>query len=591
MTYVNPTLIGRVRHVLGSQVTVQLDPMLAGVAPVYRGELQSVGQIGSIVRFPQGLIDVVATVTLVGIAELTRPPEPLNAIQAGERWIQTQLLGEIDRASGTFTRGISSYPGLDDEVHFTVDADLKAIYPNAGDRWIRLGRHAASKAIGVTLNAGSLVTRHSAVVGSTGAGKTSAVATIVQSFTDGSWPSANVVVIDSHGEYAQALEGSASVRSVLGEHESRLEVPYWALPAEGILRALAGVEPGASTLRAFEALVLDERLNFLSDCEWLDLDPATITPDTPIPFDIRRVWYQLDRRNRETRLVKADPSTERLVAEGDPSTLRSAEFEPYAPAGGAPFQAPTYGTYGSVPELLRNGLKDPRLSFLTDVPDQQSHDPLPARLSEWLGGDKPVSVLDFSGVPIESTDLAVGVVLQLIFEVALRTRSGEEGVGRPRPVLIVLEEAHRYLAEASAEVTRTTVNRIAREGRKYGVGLMLVTQRPSELPETALSQCGTIVALRLSNAADQGRVRSALPDNVSGMAEVLPSLRTGEAIVSGEAIVLPSRVLIDRPSPLPRADDPNLASWRSPATPPAVRVAIERWRGSFEQAGDTPSGD
>lgn len=577
----NPTLIGRVRHVLGSQVTVQLDDQLAGVAPVFRGELQSVGQIGSLVRIPQGLIDLVATVTLVGIAELTRPPEPTNAIQAGERWLQIQLLGEIDRATGTFGRGVSSYPGLDDEVHFTVVEDLAAIYPAPANEWIRLGTHAASRSIGVTLDAGRLVTRHSAVVGSTGAGKTSAVATIVQSFANGDWPSANVVVIDSHGEYARALDDHASVRSVLGTGANELKVPYWALPAVDILRAFASVEPGPTVLKAFESLVVQERLKFLATCSWLELDPATVTPDTPIPFDIYEVWYRLDRDNRETRSVKGDPATERLVAEGNAASLKSAEFETYAPAGGSPFQAPTYGLYSSVPELLRNGLKDPRLGFLRDMPTPtDAEDPLPSRLNEWLGGEKPISVLDFSGVPIESTDLAVGVVLQLIFEVAIRTRAGEDGIGRPRPVLVVLEEAHRYLSEGSAEAARISVNRIAREGRKYGVGLMLVTQRPSELPDTALSQCGTLIALRLSNSADQARIRSALPDNVSGLAEALPSLRTGEAIVSGEAIVLPSRVLIDRPDPLPQAEDPDLMSWRVPTTVPTVSVAIERWRGS-----------
>ena len=581
MTDSNPTLIGRVRHVLGSQVTVQLDDQLAGVAPVFRGELQSVGQIGSLVRLPQGLIDLVATVTLVGIAEITKPPEPANAMQAGERWLQVQLLGEIDRATGAFARGVSTYPGLDDEVHFTVREDLATIFPPARETWIRLGTHAASRSIGVTLDAGRLVTRHSAVVGSTGAGKTSAVATIVQAFTDDQWPSSNVVVIDSHGEYAQALDGRASVRSVRGSGDKALRVPFWALPAVDILRAFTGVDPGASVLKAFESLVLQERLNFLAACSWLTLDAATVTADTPIPFDLRRVWYQLDRDNRETRGVRGDASTERLVAEGDPTVLKSAEFEPYAPAGASPFQAPTYGLYARVPELLRNGLKDPRLEFLRDVPDPAgSEDPLPAHISDWLGGTKPISVLDFSGVPIDSTDLAVGVVLQLIFEVATRTRTGEEGIGRPRPVLIVLEEAHRYLSEGSAEAARTSVNRIAREGRKYGVGLMLVTQRPSELPDTALSQCGTLIALRLSNSADQARVRSALPDNVSGLAEALPSLRTGEAIVSGEAIVLPSRVLVDLPDPVPEAGDPDLLSWQVPPTIPDVAVAIERWRGS-----------
>ena len=133
-------------------------------------------------------------------------------------------------------------------------------------------------------------------------------------------------------------------------------------------------------------------------------------------------------------------------------------------------------------------------------------------MQEWLGGTQPISVLDFSGVPSTAADLAVGVVLSLLFEVSLRSEPGGPGVGRPSPVLVVLEEAHRYLGDGASALTRDSANRIAREGRKYGIGLLLVTQRPTELPKTALAQCGTLISLRLSNAEDQGAIRAALPD-------------------------------------------------------------------------------
>ncbi len=193
----------------------------------------------------------------------------------------------------------------------------------------------------------------------------------------------------------------------------------------------------------------------------------------------------------------------------------------------------------------------------------------------------PFPFLNFSGVPDVAADLAVGVVLNLIFEVALRTEKGDVGIGRPRPVLIVLEEAHRYLGADASDLARKSANRIAREGRKYGVGLLLVTQRPSELPDTALAQCGTILALRLSNAGDQSTIRAALPDMISGLASVLPSLRTGEALVSGEAVVLPARVMLDLPRPQPDAADPSLATWRKQATTPDVSSALAAWRGTF----------
>lgn len=205
-------------------------------------------------------------------------------------------------------------------------------------------------------------------------------------------------------------------------------------------------------------------------------------------------------------------------------------------------------------------------------------------VQDWLGGDSAISVLDFSGVPSVAADLAVGLVLNLIFEVALRSDS--DGIGRPRPVLVVLEEAHRYLGAGASELTRSSANRIAREGRKYGVGLLLVTQRPSELPDTALAQCGTILALRLSNSEDQSTIRAALPDMISGLASVLPSLRTGEGVVSGESVVLPARVVLDLPRPEPDAADPSLGSWREQPSMPDVSSALAAWRGTFGESGD-----
>ena len=148
--------------------------------------------------------------------------------------------------------------------------------------------------------------------------------------------------------------------------------------------------------------------------------------------------------------------------------------------------------------------------------------------------------------------------------------------------MVVLEEAHRYLGEGATALTRNSANRIAREGRKYGVGLLLVTQRPTELPKTALAQSGTLIALRLSNNEDQGAIRAALPDSVTGLAAVLPSLRTGEAIVSGEAVVLPARMLIDKPDPMPLAEDPSLEPWREEPREPDLAPALAAWRGVYD---------
>src|SRR5690606_25402509 len=263
--------------------------------------------------------------------------------------------------------------------------------------------------------------------------------------------------------------------------------------------------------------------------------------------------------------------------------LKSAQFEPYGPGGTPPHKGPMYGVYGTTPDLLRLGLLDPRLQFFQEPQgDLAGPDPLVGAMQEWLGGDKPVSVLNFYGVPTDAADAAIGVVLNLLLEVALRCEVGGEGIGRPSPVLLVLEEAHRYLGEGASALTRNSANRIAREGRKYGIGLLLVTQRPTELPKTALAQCGTIVALRLSNSEDQGAIKTALPDAIAGLAAVLPSLRTHEAIISGESLVLPARTILDTPDPWPSAEDPSLKPWREDPKVPNVAPALIAWRETYE---------
>jgi len=579
----DPTCIGKVRHVLGATVTVALDDDLAGIAPIYRGQLQPIGQIGSLVRIPQGLVDLIGSVSLVGIAELSGAPAPAENVQRDERWLQIQLLGEIDRATGKFHRGVGAYPGLDDSVHFATAIQLSAIFPAAGKDHLRLGCLAAAEEVPVCLDAAKLVTRHAAIVGSTGSGKTSAVASLLQSFVSGGWKAANIVVIDPHGEYAQALGDSASVRSVLGEGDNRLRVPYWALPALDILKIFVGATGSVTFSNRFSEVVAQARKKFVEDSAWLTLDPSAITADTPVPFDIRPIWHILDSENRETRTSKNDHTTACRTNAGNAQVLQSAVFQPYNPGGQAPHKGPLYDIYGVTPDLLRLGLLSPQLKFFQEpMGTVEGPDPLVDVLQEWLGKARPVSVLDFSGVPGIAADLAIGVILNLLFEVCIRSERGGTGVGRASPVFVVLEEAHRYLGENASALTRNSANKIAREGRKYGIGLMLVTQRPTELPDTALAQCGTLISLRLSNLADQGAIRAALPDTVAGLAAVLPSLRTGEAIVTGEAVVLPARALLTRPNPEPHAEDPSLEPWRVEPTAPDLRASLEQWRGIYE---------
>jgi hypothetical protein len=573
----SPTSIGRVRHVLGATVTVELERELAGVEPLWEGRLQAVGQVGSLVRIPQGPITLIAAVTLVGIAELNQPSPPAFVPQTGDRWLQVQLIGELGGV-GQFHRGVSRYPGLDDEVHFTTSKQLYGIYPGSGRERLSLGRLSAAPDVEVSLDARALVVRHSAVVGSTGSGKTSAVARILQGISLGPFASANVVVIDPHGEYSTALASAVSVRSAIGDGDRLLRVPYWVLPAAEILRAFCGPIESSTINSRFSELCGEARRNYVRGSSWLAADPGTITADSPVPFDISDVWYRLQYENTATFSKAGGNGDPAVEDKGDAASFRPPRFTPYAAGNVAPFKGLQHSHFGNVPERIRARALDDRFRFFREPSSGAADcDPLVEVVDEWLGSDKPVSVLDFSGVPAEAADLAVGAILQTIFEIAVRSRA--DGIGRPRPILFVLEEAHRYLGDGpSVRLARDSANRIAREGRKYGVGLMLVSQRPSELPSTALSQCGTVIALRLSNGSDQGAVKAALPDSLIGLANVLPSLRTGEAVVSGEAITLPSRVRVEMPDPRPDAGDPGLEGWLRPRTKNDLVGALERWR-------------
>jgi hypothetical protein len=504
------------------------------------------------------------------------------------RWLEIELLGEIN-SFGRFSRGVTSYPSLDDPVHFATEEIYAKIFPEPTQEHVAIGRLASvSASQPVTVDLAKFVLRHSAVLGSTGSGKTSAVASLLQSIVAAGLGNANIVVIDPHAEYVAALGAWSEVHSV--HVDGGLLVPYWALGLEDLLKVFAtpgNVEPVPRM--AFAEEVTKERQDFLRSLTDPWLQPEAATVDTPVPFDLREVWFRLDTANRATYPDKPGeppqvPSVDEL---GDAKYLRPTRFTPHSMGNQPPHKGAKYGYYGSVPGRIRGHLADARFRFLTDThPVPGSPDPLPGYIDGWLGRARPISILDFSGIPGDVADVAIGVVLQLLLEVAIHSND-TAGIGRARPVLLVLEEAHRFIGpDASSTLAKSAVERIAREGRKYGLGLMLVSQRPSELSATALAQCGTIVALRLTNPQDQAIVRAALPDSLAGLSELLPSLKTGEAVVSGEAIALPTRIAIRRPSPEPHAADPSLGSWIGDGRSNDVVEAVSRWRSGMRSSGD-----
>lgn len=565
-----PTLLGYVGAVTGSSISVrQYEGVASGIA-IIGGRSYRVGQVGSFVRLPQGYHDLYGIISDVGA---TATPETLvNAQARGERWMKVQLVGEVIEA--TFERGISQYPAINDQVHLVVEEDLGRIYGNADAGQVTIGRLSGAESIPVRVDLDKLITRHSAVLGSTGSGKSTTVTSLLRSLSAGQgegagFPNARVLLIDIHGEYGRALGEVARVFRVNPlEGEFPLYVPYWALDLADLLAFLLG-KTDEKALTAIQDRILQMKTNIVANGAYPGADPNSLTSESPLPFSLKSLWFTLIDPELKT-WVENTQQTSARTAEGDAETLVPPTY-PLPGIGGATPFANKSNVLSIRRQLdqLRSRLLDRQFDFmlrpgpwepnLEGTPESD----LPQLLESWLGHDRPVTVLDLSGVPSSVLMRLIGGILNVIYEALFWGRERPEG-GRQRPLLVVMEEAHRYLGRDDASLARDAVQRIVKEGRKFGIGAMIVSQRPSEIDDTILSQCGTFFSLRLSNAADRSKVQAALPDSLSGIVDSLPVLRTGEAVITGEAAKLPVRCRITLPEEgkRPSSEDPMVAqSW------------------------------
>jgi DNA helicase HerA-like ATPase len=582
------TFIGTVRRVTGATVYATLSADLPSTSPIVNGRVYRIGQIGSFVRIPLGFLNAYGIVSMVGAVAI-QGDESVNLIAStsAECTLEIKLIGEAYRGS-PFQRGLSIYPTVDDEVHVVTQDDLAKIYAPFGSSPVRVGSHSASESLEATLDLDKLVTRHAAILGSTGSGKSNSVAAILKAITTGSFPKAQVIVIDPHGEYGAAFAGRSRVLSI-GDKLHPFRLPYWCLSFDEIAWFLVDRRAASETIqdgnlrdKIFE-LRRKAAQGVAVGTNQQKLTPDEITVDSPLPFDLRALWYHFDRLERVTYQEIAR-SNEAIVAEGDAATLKSAQFSPAGAGSSAPFKSqppPVMATYTN--KILQR-LRDRRYDFLLQANDYDGvKKDLSDLVAEWLDHDQPITVFDLAGVPPEVIDLVVGLLSRTLFEVMFWGRELKD-VGKQRPILMVFEEAHRYLPSGEGffiqGYARRSVQRILKDGRKYGIGAILVSQRPSELDETLLSQCGTFMALRLSNGQDQSRVKSAVPDELAGLVDLLPALRTGEAIISGEATQIPSRVRVQLIEPRPNSGDPEVSRlWADQAKRDAdYRSAVTNWR-------------
>jgi DNA helicase HerA-like ATPase len=564
---VSPTLLGHIGAVSGSTVSIQqIEGAFSGIL-IIGGRSYRIGQVGSFVRIPQGYHNLYGIVCDVG-ANAT--PEALkNFGERGHRWMTVQLVGEIIDVS--FERGISQYPTINDEVHLVTEEDLAKIYGTADNGQIPIGRLSAAESIPVRVDLDKLVTRHSAVLGSTGSGKSTTVTSLLRSIAGKSenstpLPNARILLVDIHGEYASALKGVAEVFRVNPtEGEKQLYVPYWATETAELLSFLMGkIEDKAFT--AILDKILDYKRTLIAKAGFDGIDENALTAESPLPFSLKQLWFDLYDPEHKTWDDK-DRTIRAILAEGDAETLKEPKYKTPSPNNTAPW-INQFNVLSIRRQLdhMRSRLLDKQYDFILrpgewepDLTGKTVKD-LGDLLDEWMGHEKPITILDLSGVPSVVLIRLVGSILNIIYEAIFWGRELPEG-GRLRPELVVMEEAHRYLGKETNNLARTMVQRIVKEGRKFGIGAMIISQRPTEIDETILSQCGTFIALRLSNSADRTKVQAALPDSLSGLMDSLPVLRTGEAIIAGEAAKLPIRCRVTLPpvGARPSSEDPLVA--------------------------------
>ena len=392
-------------------------------------------------------------------------------------------------------------------------------------------------------------------------------------------------MLDIHGEYTKALSDVAKVYSATpSPGQEYLYVPYWALEAGELLDFIAGGLSEANEI-AFTDKISELKEKTLASYPKAGVDARTLTVDTPVPFSLKTLWYELIDFETITYVGKNrdEPALEEA---GNAETLTPPKYQPHGNGSAPPFINNRAKGIRRPLNLLRSRLLDRRYDFLLHPGDWEPrldggvNNDLDLLLQGWLGHDKQITILDLSGVPSTVLTRLIGSILRIVYEALFWSREKSEG-GVERPLLVVMEEAHRYLGPDAGTVASEVVKRIAKEGRKYGVGAMIVSQRPAEVDETVLSQCGTVIALRLSNPADRSRVKGTLPDNLAGLMDLLPVLRTGEAIITGEAARLPvrCRVALPRREYLPRSNDPKVTeAWSSRRVAEGYDRVVASWR-------------
>ena len=532
------TYIGRVQAATSSALTVGVDAD-QDLVKTYQGTASTVCQVGGYVKDPRGGAQVGGVVSEAVQRDVTPRPGGEEVIAGPEvrRELKVQLVGSI--RDGEFRRGVVTTPCIDDPAHIATESDMKSIFRSPAESPVELGTLSAARALAAFVDGDVVFSHHVALVGGTGCGKSSVVASLVQKAVE--LPSTQVVLLDLHNEYREAFGDSALVIS-----GSSLVLPYWLLNFEEMqdLFVDVGEQTAHNQVMQLKELVIGAKRESNPNVDRLSVD-------SPLYFDLKRVRDGFESVNTEM-----------------------------VPGARGERQGPFFGQLTRLLARLDSRLSDVRYDFMFAEGNYTSSEGLTDYLRDSLGyggAEKKVTVVDLSGVPSEILGVVVSVVCRVVFDFQFWL---EEPTSRP--VVLVLEEAHNYVPRTAlgrAHAARASVERIAKEGRKYGLGLMLVSQRPSEISETVLSQCGTFVAMRLTNPSDQHYVRALVPDTLGEIMGALPALERGEAIVSGDGVTLPVRVQMTPPNPFPCSQDAKFwTEWSAEKANLETGPVVARWQ-------------
>lgn len=541
--------IGRIVSVTGSKAIVLLDE-------AKNGQIVNVDdrpEMGTLLCIPQNETTVLAIVSALSV------PVPAQGDGDAEIWIaELGLVGELryDRETGIakFNRGVTVYPSLGDRVRVANTKELEASFCGDMQGSVRVGGIRQDSSIPAMVRVDDLLGKHFAILGTTGTGKSCTTALILRSILEKN-PAAHIVLLDPHNEYSTAFKEWGEVLS-----PRNMQLPYWLLTFEELVEVLIGDQTG----RKAEVEILQElipiaksryssgRTKESQSLRRGGLDAARYTIDTPVPYRMSDVTAMIDERMGRLE-NKKDLHPYRQLKQRIDLVSHDARFG---------FMFGQLTVYDGMAQIL-------------------------GRIFRVPVNNKPITILELTGLPTEIVNVVVSVICRMTFDFALW---GEGQI----PVTIVCEEAHRYVpanANTGFEPCKRAIAKIAKEGRKYGASLCIVTQRPAEIDPTILSQCNTVFALRMSNDRDQQIVQSAVSDTGSGLLEFLPALGQREAIAFGDGVTLPVRLKFDElpPHALPRSSTARFSEkWQSSiGDDDFLERVVDRWRSS----GSDTSGD